>query len=92
MDHYLGREGGRLPGESGDVTSVGVEDLHPRVEMTHVRVGQVDERLDLVVDRADDFARHQIVDDDCAVLRERRRDLLGGRLGLDSLQLTGANS
>jgi hypothetical protein len=63
-----------------------VEELHPGVEMTHVRVGPVDERLNLRVDRAENVTRQQLVDDDRTVLHERADDLLGRRIGLDPLQ------
>ena len=69
-----------------------VEELDPGVEMTHVGVGGVDERLHLRIDRADDVTRQQIVDDDGSVLHERVNDLLGRRISLNPLELTAPSS
>ena len=76
MDHDLGGKGGRLTRQTGDVAGLGVEELYAGVEMTHVGVGQSDVRLDLGIDRPDDVARQQIVDDDGTVVQERVYDLL----------------
>lgn len=92
MDHDLGGEGGRLAGQSGDVTGLRMEDLHARVEMAHVGVGHVDERLDLRVDRSDDVGRYEIVDDDCAILPERVYDLGGRCISLNSWKSTDARA
>ena len=86
MDHHLGGERGRLAGESRDVTGLRVEDLHARVEVAHVGVGRVDERLDLRVDRGDDVGGHQIVDDDRAVLPERADDAGRAACGVDLVE------
>jgi hypothetical protein len=56
------------------VARLGVEDLDPRVEMTHVGVGQRNVRLDFVVNRLDDVSRQQIVDDDSTVRQKRAYD------------------
>jgi hypothetical protein len=54
---------------------LGVENLHPGVEMTHVGVGQVDKRLNLGIDCPEDTWGQQIVDDDGPVLPECSDDL-----------------
>jgi hypothetical protein len=59
--------------------------------MTHVRVGQVDERLDLRIDGLDHLRGQQIVDDNGTVLEERRRNVLGRRVNLNLSESTVAN-
>jgi hypothetical protein len=63
---------------------LGVEDLHPGVEVTHVRVGPVDKRLNLGIDGGHDIRREEIVDDDGPVLQERPHNLTDrvGRLSV----------
>jgi hypothetical protein len=92
VDHDLGSKGGRFTRQTGDVPGLGMEDLHPRVEMTHVGVGQRDIRLDFVVNRPDDVMRQQIVNDDSTVRQERAYDSLGylhrpEPVGVDSREL-----
>ena len=43
MDHHLGGEGGRLPGQARDVPGLGVEELDPGVQMPHIGIGGVDD-------------------------------------------------
>ena len=59
--------------------------------MTHVRVGQVDERLDLRIDRPDHVTGQQIMDDDCPVLQERGHNLFGPRTSPNPLELSVVN-
>ena len=68
-----------------------MEDLDPRVEMTHVGVGQRDVRLDFFVDRHDDAARQQIVNDDGTVRPKRLYDSLGAGIDVKSLKLDIVN-
>jgi hypothetical protein len=65
-----------------------MEELNPRVEVTHVRVGHVDERLDLRIDRPDHITRQQIVDDDSPVLEERAYKMLRRCISLNPLELS----
>jgi hypothetical protein len=68
------------------VTGLGVEELHPGVEMTHVRVSEVDERLDLSIDRPDDVTGKEIADDDSPILQERADHLLGPCISFEPLE------
>ena len=90
MDHDFGGEGGRLGREAGDVAGLGVEDLHARVEVTHVGVGSIDEGLNFGIDRVDNVAGEQVVDDDCAVPHERVNDLGGWCISRNVVQSTVA--
>jgi hypothetical protein len=91
VDHDLGSKGGRFTRQTGDVPGLGMKDLYPRVEMTHVGVGQRDVRLNFVIDRRYDVARQQIVDHDSTVRQKRLYDSLGPYIGLNPLQLTVVN-
>jgi hypothetical protein len=68
--------------------SLGVEELHPRIEVTHVRVGPVDERLDFRIDRPHDVTGDEIVDDHGAVFQECAHDLLDRSISLERLELS----
>jgi hypothetical protein len=88
MDHDFGGEGGRFASQARDMAGLCVEELHPRVEMTHVRVGQVNERLDFRIYRANDVSGQQILDDDGPVLQERAYNLIGPCVSLNPLELS----
>jgi hypothetical protein len=82
---------GDFSGQTRDVAGLGVEELHPGVEMTHVGIGQVNERLDFRIDRADDVCGEQIENDDGTVLQERADDRLGRSISINPLELPVAS-
>jgi hypothetical protein len=54
--------------------------------MAHVRVGGLDEGLDLLIDRPDDIRRQQILDDHGTILDEGGENLVGGCVGVNPLE------